>query len=278
MLPQEILDFQAPELDVYARLSEVDLLRFSEPQPGMFLAESAKVIQRALDAEYAPVSFLVEKELLETEPVQAVLSRCPNTPVYTAPKRLLLAMTGYHLTNGFLCAMRRKELPSLKEICAGARRIAVLEDIVNPTNIGAIIRSAAALQMDAVILTAGCCDPLYRRAVRVSMGNVFLVPWTKLKRKERVADHLRDLGFCCVAMALSEDSVSISDERLKREEKLAIFLGTEGEGLAEETIASCQYTAKIPMSHNVDSLNVGAAAAVAFWELSKITETRIPCL
>ncbi len=268
-LLQEISDFQAPELDVYARLSEVALLRILEPQPGLFLAESAKVIGRALDAGYMPVSFLVEKELLGTEPVQAVLVRCPNTPVYTAPKKLLVSMTGYHLTNGFLCAMRRKKLPSLEEVCADARRIAVLEDIVNPTNIGAIIRSAAALHLDGVILTAGCCDPLYRRAVRVSMGNIFLLPWTKLKRKENVAACLEDLGFCCVAMALREDAVSISDARLKREEKLAIFLGTEGEGLAEETIAACRYTAKIPMSHGVDSLNVGAAAAVAFWELAK---------
>lgn len=268
----EISDFHAPELDVYARTSEVQLLRYFEPKPGLFIAESPKVIQRAVNAGYEPVSFLVEHKDLEGE-AREILAQFPETPVYTAEYEVLVKLTGFALTRGMLCVLRRRELPSVEEICKGASRVAVLENVVNPTNIGAIFRSAAALHMDAVLLTDGCCDPLYRRAARVSMGTVFQIPWTYFDRKmpwpEKGMELLGTLGFKTVAMALRDDSVSIDDPGLLAEEKLAVILGTEGDGLADETIADCDYTVKIPMSHNVDSLNVAAASAVAFWELGK---------
>lgn len=269
----EITDFRAPELDIYARLTEVQLLRLYEPQTGLFIAESPKVIERALDAGYEPVSFLAEKKNLTGETLD-VIRRCDDIPVYTADFEVLSKLTGYQLTRGMLCAMRRSRLPHVKDVCADARRIAVLENVMNPTNIGAIFRSAAALNIDAVLLTHGCSDPLYRRAARVSMGTVFQIPWTFLESNVIDGDTsylkpLQDLGFKTAAMALSDNSVSIADPRLASEEKLAIVLGTEGDGLAPSTIADCDYTVRIPMSHGVDSLNVAAASAVAFWELGK---------
>ena len=264
-----ITDFSAPELDIYARLNENQLFRYYEPEPGLFIAESPKVIERALNAGYEPVSFLVEKKHIEGE-AKDVLARCSGIPVYTAESDILTQLTGFQLTRGALCAMRRRALPSLTEICSGARRIAILEQVMNPTNIGAIFRSAAALNMDAVILTPGCSDPLYRRASRVSMGTVFQIPWTIADNwPQLVMSQLKQLGFKTAAMALSDNSVSIDDTRLLAEEKLAIILGTEGDGLAETTIADCDYTVKIPMTHGVDSLNVAAASAVAFWQLGK---------
>ena len=264
-----ITDFSAPELDIYARLNENQLFRYYEPEPGLFIAESPKVIERALNAGYEPVSFLVEKKHIEGE-AKDVLARCSGIPVYTAESDILTQLTGFQLTRGALCAMRRRALPSLTEICSGARRIAILEQVMNPTNIGAIFRSAAALNMDAVILTPGCSDPLYRRASRVSMGTVFQIPWTIADNwPQLVMSQLKQLGFKTAAMALSDNSVSIDDEQLMSEEKLAIILGTEGDGLAETTIADCDYTVKIPMTHGVDSLNVAAASAVAFWQLGK---------
>jgi tRNA G18 (ribose-2'-O)-methylase SpoU len=264
-----ITDFSAPELDIYARLNENQLFRYYEPEPGLFIAESPKVIERALNAGYEPISFLVEKKHIEGE-AKDVLARCSGIPVYTAESDILTQLTGFQLTRGALCAMRRRALPSLTEICSGARRIAILEQVMNPTNIGAIFRSAAALNMDAVILTPGCSDPLYRRASRVSMGTVFQIPWTVADNwPQPVMSQLKQLGFKTAAMALSDNSVSIDDEQLMSEEKLAIILGTEGDGLAETTIADCDYTVKIPMTHGVDSLNVAAASAVAFWQLGK---------
>ena len=264
-----ITDFSAPELDIYARLNENQLFRYYEPEPGLFIAESPKVIERALNAGYEPVSFLVEKKHIEGE-AKDVLARCSGIPVYTAESDILTQLTGFQLTRGALCAMRRRALPSLTEICSGARRIAILEQVMNPTNIGAIFRSAAALNMDAVILTPGCSDPLYRRASRVSMGTVFQIPWTVADNwPQPVMSQLKQLGFKTAAMALSDNSVSIDDTRLLAEEKLAIILGTEGDGLAETTIADCDYTVKIPMTHGVDSLNVAAASAVVFWQLGK---------
>ena len=264
-----ITDFSAPELDIYARLNETQLFRYYEPEPGLFIAESPKVIERALNAGYEPVSFLVEKKHIEGE-AKDVLARCSGIPVYTAESDILTQLTGFQLTRGALCAMRRRALPSLTEICSGARRIAILEQVMNPTNIGAIFRSAAALNMDAVILTPGCSDPLYRRASRVSMGTVFQIPWTVADNwPQPVMSQLKQLGFKTAAMALSDNSVSIDDAELLAEEKLAIILGTEGDGLAETTIADCDYTVKIPMTHGVDSLNVAAASAVAFWQLGK---------
>lgn len=266
----EIKDFAAPELDVYARTSEVQLLRYYEPEPGIFIAESPKVIERALKAGYQPISFLVEHKDLEGE-AQEILKQYPDVPVYTAEYELLVKLTGFALTRGMLCAMRRNSLPSVEEICRNASRIAVLENVVNPTNIGAIFRSAAALHMDAVLLTGGCSDPLYRRAARVSMGTVFQIPWTYFDKKtvwpQDGMQTLQNLGFKTAAMALRDDSVGIEDKALRSEEKLAVILGTEGDGLASQTIADCDYTVKIPMSHGVDSLNVAAASAVAFWEL-----------
>lgn len=269
----EITNFQAPELDIYARLSEVQLLRIYEPKSGIFIAESPNVISRALDAGYEPISFLMERKHIE-KAARDILSRCNDIPVYVAELNVLTQLTGFQLTRGMLCAMYRRSLPSVTDICMNARRIAVLEDVVNPTNVGAIFRSAAALNMDAVLLTSACSDPLYRRASRVSMGTVFQVPWTifpssTAEQPSSYINILHELGFKTAAMALSDDSVSIDDPVLKTEEKLAIVLGTEGDGLADSTIANCDYTVKIPMTHGVDSLNVAAASAVAFWELGK---------
>mgnify|MGYP004641864907 FL=1 len=268
----EINDFNAPELDIYARTSEIQLRRYNEPFPGLFIAESPKVIERACSAGYEPVSFLVEHKDIEGE-AKELLARFSQTPVYTAEYEILVKLTGYALTRGLLCVMKRRTLPTVEEICQNTSRIAILENVVNPTNIGAIFRSAAALHMDAVLLTGGCSDPLYRRASRVSMGTVFQIPWTYFDKKTSWPDTgmqtLRELGFKTVAMALREDSFSIDDPQLHAEEKLAIVLGTEGDGLASDTIADCDYTVKIPMSHGVDSLNVAAASAVAFWELGK---------
>ena len=271
----EITDFNEPELDVYARLTENQLMNRAEPEKGMFIAESPKVIERALNAGCVPVSCLVEKRQIENEieEVMEVLKRCSQVPVYTAEFEVLTKLTGFALTRGMLCAMYRPKLPTMEEICRGARRIAVLEEVVNPTNVGAIFRSAAALNMDAVILTAGCSNPLYRRAIRVSMGTVFQIPWTILDKNmawpEEGMQALKAAGFRTAAFALRNDSVAIDDPKLASEEKLAILLGTEGDGLASATMAECDYTVKIPMSHGVDSLNVAAASAVAFWELGK---------
>lgn len=265
----EIRDLEIPELEVYIDKKEVQLLHYYEPEPGIFIAESPNVILRAWEAGYEPLSLLMEKKPLD-EKERAILDRCGEIPVYTASLEVLTRITGYQLARGMLCAMRRKALPSLKEICEGKRRIAILENVVNPTNVGAIFRSAAALSMDAVLLTKGSSDPLYRRAVRVSMGCVFQIPWTIMDAgdwPERTMQELRSMGYRTAAMALKEDSVSLKDERLKKEEKLAIVLGTEGDGLAGRTIADCDYTVMIPMAHGVDSLNVAAASAVAFWEL-----------
>lgn len=270
----EITDFDAPELDVYARLTEAQLLNKDHPEDGLFIAESPKVISRALDGGYEPVSVLVEKkQVLEDAETIAVLGKCGNVPVYTAEFEVLTKLTGFKLTRGMLCAMKRRRLPGLQEICNGCDRIAVLENVMNPTNVGAIFRSAAALHMDAVILTGGCSNPLYRRASRVSMGTVFQIPWTFVDNSviwpEEGMKILRELGFKTAAMALKEDSASIDDPELMKEDKLAVTLGTEGDGLAPETIADCDYTVMIPMSHGVDSLNVAAASAVAFWQLGK---------
>lgn len=270
----EITDFDAPELDVYARLTEAQLLNKDHPEDGLFIAESPKVISRALDGGYEPVSVLVEKkQVLEDAETIAVLGKCGNVPVYTAEFEVLTKLTGFKLTRGMLCAMKRRRLPGLQEICNGCDRIAVLENVMNPTNVGAIFRSAAALHMDAVILTGGCSNPLYRRASRVSMGTVFQIPWTFVDNSviwpEEGMKILRELGFKTAAIALKEDSVSIDDPELMKEDKLAVILGTEGDGLAPETIADCDYTVMIPMSHGVDSLNVAAASAVAFWQLGK---------
>ena len=270
----EITDFQAPELDVYARLSENQLLNRCEPEKGMFIAESPRVIERALDAGYRPVSCLVEKRHIEGE-AKEIIRRCGeigNVPVYTAEFDVLTQLTGFKLTRGMLCAMYRTPLPKVQAVCSGASRIAILENVVNPTNVGAIFRSAAALGIDAVLLTYDSSDPLYRRAVRVSMGTVFQIPWTFFEKDawpEKGIRLLRELGFRTAAMALRDDSVSIDNPQLLAEEKLAVILGTEGDGLASSTIADCDYTVRIPMSHGVDSLNVAAASAVAFWELGR---------
>ena len=270
----EITDFQAPELDVYARLSENQLLNRCEPEKGMFIAESPRVIERALDAGYRPVSCLVEKRHIEGE-AKEIIRRCGeigNVPVYTAEFDVLTQLTGFKLTRGMLCAMRRPPLPEVRQICEGRRRIAILENVVNPTNVGAIFRSAAALGIDAVLLTYDSSDPLYRRAVRVSMGTVFQIPWTFFEKDawpEKGIRLLRELGFRTAAMALRDDSVSIDNPQLLAEEKLAVILGAEGDGLAFSTIADCDYTVRIPMSRGVDSLNVAAASAVAFWELGR---------
>lgn len=269
----EISDFTAPELDVYARLSEGQLLNRAEPEKGMFIAESPRVIERALDAGCVPVSFLSEDRHIEKE-AKEILERCGEIPAYVASFDVLTQLTGYKLTRGMLCAMYRPRLRTPEEVCQGARRIAVLESVVNPTNVGAIFRSAAALNMDGILLTSDCSDPLYRRSLRVSMGTAFQIPWTYFDKQitwpmEGQA-FLKEQGFQTVAMALRDDTVNIDDPGLHKEEKLAIVLGTEGEGLTSQTIASCDYTVKIPMSHGVDSLNVAAASAVAFWELGKI--------
>ena len=276
-MPQiiEITDFSAPELDVYARLRETQLLNRHEPENGIFIAESPRVIERALDAGCIPLSFLAEKKHVETE-AKELIERCGEVPVYVAEFDVLTQITGYKLTRGMLCAMRRPPLRTPAEVCTGARRIAILENVVNPTNVGAIFRSAAALNMDAVLLTPDCSDPLYRRAIRVSMGTVFQIPWAFLDEQMLWPDgiaFLREQGFKNVAMALRNDTVNIDDPVLQKEERLAIILGTEGEGLLTETIDGCDYTVKIPMSHGVDSLNVAAASAVAFWELGKNNST-----
>jgi len=276
----KITDFEASELDVYARLTENQLINRHEPEKGLFIAESPKVIERALDSGYKPVSLLMEMRHIYGEAAR-IVERCEDVPIYTADFDVLTRLTGFHLTRGVLCAMQRVRRPSVEEVCAGARRIAVLENIMNPTNIGAIFRSAAALNMDAVLLTPACSDPLYRRAARVSMGTVFQVPWTYMgpqvfDRNEYSEDvcwpqpgveYLRNLGFKTAAMALSEVAVNITDYDLMNEKKLAIIMGTEGDGLDPETIALSDYTVKIPMAHGVDSLNVAAASAVAFWQL-----------
>ena len=263
----EITDFSAPELDVYARLTEAQLLNRFEPAKGMFIAESPKVIHRALDGGCEPVSMLMERKDIDGSAAE-ILARCPEIPVYTADEELLCGLTGYHLTRGVLCAMRRPKLPTMEEICRNARRIVILENVQNPTNVGAIFRSAAALGMDAVLLTPGCSNPLYRRSARVSMGTVFQIPWTFTGSWPEEGMHqLKELGYKTAAMALSDNSVSIDDPGLMAEEKLAVLMGSEGDGLAEKTIASCDYTVKIPMYHGVDSLNVAAASAVAFLQL-----------
>ena len=267
----EITDFASPELDVFARLTEAQLRNRLEPEKGIFIAESPKVIGRALDAGYEPLSLLMERRHIDGQG-REIIARCGDVPVYTGDSGLLAGLTGYQLTRGVLCAMRRPGLPSVEELCANARRVAVLEGIVDHTNVGAIFRSAAALNMDAVLVTPTCCDPLYRRAVRVSMGTVFQVPWTRIGNEPSEwprpgVERLRKLGFKTAAMALSDTAVSIDDPRLMAEERLAIVLGTEGDGLASRTIADCDYTVRIPMSHDVDSLNVAAASAVAFWQL-----------
>lgn len=269
----EITDFHAPELDPYARLTQNQLRNRLEPEKGIFIAESPKVIDRALDAGYKPVSLLMERKQI-TGPAAGILSRCGDAPVYTADREMLAELTGFELTRGVLCAFRRPVPRPVEELCKNARRVAVLEGIVDSTNVGAIFRSAAALNMDAVLINPSCCDPLCRRAVRVSMGTVFQVPWGQLGETpadwpEKGMDILHSLGFKTAAMALSDRSVSIDDEQLAKEPKLAIVLGTEGDGLAADTIASCDYTVKIPMSHGVDSLNVAAASAVAFWQLGR---------
>ncbi len=266
----EIKDFSAPELDLYARLNENPLLHYYEPQTGLFIAESPNVITRALQAGYEPVSFLLEKKHVETQ-AKDLLAKCPDVPAYVAEFDVLTKLTGFALTRGILCAMRRKSLPSIESVCANAHRIAVLENVMNPTNVGAIFRSAAGLGMDAVLLTHGCSDPLYRRASRVSMGTVFQIPWTFIDGdwSKDGMDRLKAMGFRSVAMALKKDSVSIDDPQLMREDKLALVLGTEGDGLAKETIANCDYTVMIPMYHEVDSLNVASASAVAFWQLGR---------
>lgn len=267
----EITDFTAPELDVYARLTEAQLLNREEPKKGMFIAESPLVIGRALDAGCVPVSLLLERKHIETQ-AKDIIARCGDIPVYTAESEILTELTGFQLTRGVLCAMLRPALKSVDEVCRDAKRVAILEDVMNPTNVGAIFRSAAALNMDAVLLTPGCSNPLYRRSARVSMGTVFQIPWAFIGNEmsdwpKKGMDKLREMGFKTCAMALCDDSVNINDPALMQEEKLAIILGTEGDGLKENTIADCDYTVKIPMSHGVDSLNVAAASAVAFWQL-----------
>ena len=269
----EITDFSAPELDVYARLTEAQLLNRFEPAKGMFIAESPKVIDRALNAGCRPVSLLMERKDIEGS-AAGIIARCPDTPVFTADREVLAQLTGYHLTRGVLCAMLRPALPEVEDILSNAKRVAILENVMNPTNVGAIFRSAAALGMDAVLLTPGCSDPLYRRSARVSMGTVFQLPWTFIGSESSHWPHpgmerLNSLGFKTAAMALTDDSVSIDDPRLAQEERLAVILGSEGDGLTETTIAQCDYTVKIPMYHGVDSLNVAAASAVAFWELRR---------
>ena len=265
----EITSFADPRLDVYARLTEAQLLNRFEPAKGMFIAESPKVIHRALDAGCEPVSLLMERKDIDGS-ARDIIARCPEIPVFTADEEVLCSLTGYHLTRGVLCAMRRPILPTVEEICSKANRIVILENVQNPTNVGAIFRSAAALGMDAVLLTPGCSNPLYRRSARVSMGTVFQIPWTYTGPwPEEGMAQLKSLGFKTASMALSDDSVSIDDEKLMAEEKLAVLMGSEGDGLTETTIAQSDYTVKIPMYHGVDSLNVAAASAVAFWQLRK---------
>lgn len=268
----EITDFDAPQLDVYARLSEGQLLNRHEPHNGMFIAESPRVIERALDAGCTPVSILMERKHIEGQGGE-IIGRCGDIPVYTAEFDVLTQLTGFKLTRGMLCAMRRPRQKTVSEVCAGAQRIAVLENVMNPTNVGAIFRSAAALNMDGILLTPASSDPLYRRSIRVSMGTVFQIPWAFLDAENGV-EELCGMGFTTVAMALTEDSISVDSPQLLREEKLAVVLGTEGDGIAPDTIASCDYTVRIPMAHGVDSLNVAAASAVAFWQLGSCRDKR----
>lgn len=275
----KITVFHATELDIYARLTEAQLLNKDRPEDGLFIAESPKVGMRALDAGYEPVSMLAEDRHIEGE-ARELIKRCGDIPVYTAPFDVLTQLTGYQLTRGVLCAMRRKPLPGVRQLCEGRKRIAVLENVMNPTNVGAVIRSAAALNMDAVLLTPGCSNPLYRRAIRVSMGTVFQIPWTFIDENEAGIwpkdgmSYLKSLGFRIASMALHDASVDIDDSRLRGEEKLAVILGTEGEGLMDATIGASDYIIKIPMGHGVDSLNVAAASAVAFWELGRHARNR----
>lgn len=265
----EIKDLSAKEVYAYTETSEVQLLRMNEPDPGLFIAESPKVIRRALDAGYQPVSMLMERKYI-TGQAADIIERCGDIPLYTADSDVLTAITGFRLTQGVLCAMKRKIPADAEQICRNASRIAVLEDIMNQTNVGAIFRSAAALGIDGVLLTSGCSDPLYRRSVRVSMGTVFQIPWAYLERSsEDYVDTLRKMGFATAAMALTDKSVGIDDPALNREKRIAVILGTEGEGLRKTTISACDYTVKIPMAHGVDSLNVAAASAVAFWQLGR---------
>ena len=267
----QITDFNDPQLDVYSRLSEVQLLRYREPKCGIFIAESPKVIERALDAGYEPLSFLMEERHVQTQGKE-LLARCPQVPVYAAEASVLKQLTGFALTRGMLCAMNRKELPAMADVCNGARRIVVLENVVNPTNVGAIVRSAAALGMDAILFTSACSDPLYRRAVRVSMGTIFQIPWTVIDAEvwqTQGIDLLHEFGYRTAAMALKEDSVDIDDPQLLAQERLAVILGTEGDGLLPQTIEKSDYTVCIPMKHGVDSLNVAAASAVAFWSIGR---------
>ena len=265
----EITDFSAPELDIYARLTENQLVNRADPENALFVAESPLVIGRALDAGCTPVSFLMERKHIEGKGAE-VLARCPaDIPVYAADLPVLTQLTGFHLTRGMLCAMKRRELPKAEQVCAGARRVAVLERVMNPTNVGAIFRSAAALGMDAVLLTPECSDPLYRRCTRVSMGTVFQIPWTYLPDGSWTSK-MHQLGFQTAAMALRKDSLRLDDPRLLAAERLAIALGTEGDGLADGSIESCDYTVCIPMAHGVDSLNVAAASAVAFYQLGQV--------
>lgn len=267
---KEVTDFSDPQLDIYARLTEVQLLNRREPDKGIFIAESPKVIDRALNAGCVPISFLMETRHVENQ-AKELIARCGDIPVFTAGLDVLTQLTGFKLTRGMLCAMYRPKLPTVEDICKNARRVAVLEDVMNPTNVGAIFRSAAALGIDAVVLTSASSDPLYRRSIRVSMGTVFQVPWTYLG--EGGISDLRRLGFKTAAMALKSDSLPIYDPRLAKIDKLAIVLGTEGDGLAAGTIADCDYTVLIPMSHGVDSLNVAAASAVAFYQLAALDGT-----
>lgn len=265
-----ISDINDPRLSLFTKLSETELLHYYEPELGLFIAESLKVLERAIAAGYEPVTALVEKRLA-TE-VSSILSNYPNLTVFEAEFEVLTKLIGYHMTGGVLCIMKRRTLPTLEEICEGKSRIAILEDVVNPTNVGAIVRNAAALHIDAIIFSPGCADPLYKRAIRVSMGTIFQIPWTIAEGKadnwqDNIMPKLKEMGFAAVAMALKEDSVSISDENIHNEEKLAILLGSEGNGLKDATLDMCDYTVMIPMSHNVDSLNVAAASALAFWEL-----------
>lgn len=266
----EITSILAPELDIYARLTEPQLRNRRDESKGVFIAESPKVIEHALDAGYEPLSMLMERKRIQGAAGE-LIGRCGDIPVYTGDRELLSQLTGYELTRGVLCAMRRPVLSTVEEICANARRVAVLDGIVDPTNVGAIMRNAAALNFDAVLLTSTCCDPLNRRAVRVSMGTVFQIPWTRIPDRwpEPGMEWLRNMGFKTAAMALCADSVNVDDPRLMSEEKLAVVLGTEGGGLSADTIAACDYTVCIPMSHGVDSLNVAAASAVAFWQLGR---------
>lgn len=267
----EITDFSAPELDIYAHLTEGQLLNRHEPEKGIFIAESPKVVERALDAGYVPISLLLERKHILGE-AKDIIARCGDVPVYTADFNVLTQLTGFQLTRGVLCAMHRKPLSNVEQICKNTRRIAILENVMNPTNVGAVFRSAAALNMDAVLLTPSCSNPLYRRAIRVSMGTVFQIPWTYIGNEDtdwskNGITMIKELGFKTAAMALSDNSINIDNPQLMAEDKLAIILGTEGDGLAKNTIADCDYTVCIPMSHGVDSLNVAAASAIAFWQL-----------